>query len=223
MAVQPIGAERTAVSSGDVEGWWWRDSAYPNAAPPPTIPFETICGEGRAADFPRTVIDGLGREVLIETPPQRIASATLGSDEILLELIGPERLLGVTYFADDPAISNIAGQLEGIPYTDLSGSLEYLISLEADLVDPGRLQQPRRSINCSMRTCRSLCWSSSTRWTRFGQYSGCWRSDGEEVAPAEMIAEMDARLEAVRARGDEAPVRCSTMNRGIPMGRQHSR
>ena len=80
-------------------------------------------------------------------PPQQIASVTLGSDEILLDLVGPDRLLGVTYFATDPTISNIADQLDGIAHTDLSGNPEYLISLEADLVilagynDPAALDQ----------------------------------------------------------------------------------
>jgi iron complex transport system substrate-binding protein len=69
------------------------------------------------ASFPRTVIDGLGR------------------------------LLGVSYFAKNPAVSNITDQLDGIVYSDLSGNPERLISLDADLVimanynDPAALDQ----------------------------------------------------------------------------------
>ena len=205
----PIGAERTAVSDGSVEGWWWRDSADPNAAPPPAIPFETICGGSSAAAFPRTVIDGLGREVLIEAPPQRIASATLGSDEILLAMIGPERLLGVTYFASDPAISNIAGQLEDIPHTDLSGNPEHLISLEADLVilaaysNPAALDQ---LLDAGVPVFVLVEFNTLDEIRANIRLLG--DVTGEEARAAEMIDELDARLEAVRAAvADEKPVR----------------
>jgi iron complex transport system substrate-binding protein len=135
------GAESYPVTSGAVEGWWWRVGSVSAALP--VIPFDTICGDS----FPRTVIDGLGQEVVIEAPPLRIASVTLGSDEILLDLVGPERLLGVSYFAKDPAVSNITDRLAGIEYSDLSGNPERLISLDADLVvmakynDPAALDQ----------------------------------------------------------------------------------
>ncbi|HVO71567.1 MAG TPA: ABC transporter substrate-binding protein, partial [Aggregatilineaceae bacterium] len=128
----PTGAAGYQLAQGDVDGWWWRDSAKPDAAPLPAISFDQICQSQPA--FPRTVVDGIRRQVTISAPPQRIASVTLGSDEILLSLVGPKRVVGVTYFARDPAISNIASQLDNIPHTDLSGDPEYLISLDADLV-----------------------------------------------------------------------------------------
>jgi iron complex transport system substrate-binding protein len=43
------------------------------------------------------------------TTPVRIASLTLGTDEILSELVPPERIVCVTYLADDPEISNVPG------------------------------------------------------------------------------------------------------------------
>jgi iron complex transport system substrate-binding protein len=41
------------------------------------------------------------------TAPQRIASLTLGTDEMLAELVPVERVVCVTYLADDPDISNV--------------------------------------------------------------------------------------------------------------------
>jgi iron complex transport system substrate-binding protein len=203
-----MGAAATELSDGDVEGWWWRDSGNPEAEPLPAIPFETICGEPTPA-FPRTVIDGLGREVVIETPPQRIASVTLGSDEILLSLVGPERLLGVTYFAKDPAISNIADQLQDIQHTDLASNPEYLISLDADLIilaaynNPAALDQlldadEQVFVLAEFNTLDEI----RTNIRLLGQVTG------EEQRAEDLIAEMDGRLAAVQeAVAGQEPVR----------------
>jgi iron complex transport system substrate-binding protein len=198
-----MGAGNTTVTQGAVEGWWWRVGN--SSAALPVVPFESICG----ATFPRTVTDGLGREVVISSPPQRIASVTLGSDEILLDLVGPGRLLGVSYFAKDPAISNISDRLDGIQYTDLSGNPERLISVDADLVimakynDPAALNQlleadvpvfvlaDFNSIDDIRANIRLL-----------GQVTGT------EVRAEAMINQMDSKLAAIHEKvKDQTPVR----------------
>ncbi len=62
------------MTQGAVEGWWWR--VGDSSAALPVIPFETICG----ATFPRTVTDGLGREVVIPcaAAADRIGDARIG-------------------------------------------------------------------------------------------------------------------------------------------------
>jgi iron complex transport system substrate-binding protein len=66
--------------------------------------------------------------------PVRIASITLASDELLAPLVSPDRLVCVTYLADDPEISNVAGfypsQLPRLRDADL----ERIIALAPDLV-----------------------------------------------------------------------------------------
>ncbi len=52
--------------------------------------------------FPRTVEDGLGVEIELEEPPQRIFSAGLAMDNIVLSLVDPARVVGVTTYAADP-------------------------------------------------------------------------------------------------------------------------
>lgn len=68
------------------------------------------------------------------TTPVRIASLTLGTDEILAELVQPERIVCVTYLADDPEISNVSGfypkQIPRLKDTDP----ERVIGLNPDLV-----------------------------------------------------------------------------------------
>lgn len=61
--------------------------------------------------FPRTVTDGLGHVIRLERPPQRIFSATLATDNILLELVDPQRVVGVTRYAADPDVSYVADRL----------------------------------------------------------------------------------------------------------------
>ncbi len=86
-------------------------------------------------NWPRTLVDGLGNEVTIAAPPQRIASVSLASDEVLLSLVEPERMAAVTAFAQDPAISNVAVAAQDIPNTIVaSEDTEFIISLEPDIV-----------------------------------------------------------------------------------------
>src|SRR5690606_22548681 len=57
------------------------------------------------------VVDGLGKEILLEAPPQRIFSAGLVFDNILLSLVPPERVVAVTRFAADPKDSYVVDKL----------------------------------------------------------------------------------------------------------------
>lgn len=66
--------------------------------------------------------------------PMRIASLTLGTDEILLELISPERMVGVTHLADDPEISNVAHMYPPSISRLRDSTPERVISLNPDLV-----------------------------------------------------------------------------------------
>jgi len=66
-----------------------------------------------ASGFPRTVVDGLGREIFLAEPPQRIFSATLATDSILLSMVDPSRIVGVTVFAADPSYSFVADKVAG--------------------------------------------------------------------------------------------------------------
>lgn len=93
--------------------------------------------------FPVTLTDALGNEVTLAEEPQRIVSLTLGADEILLELVGPERLIGVTYNASDASLSNIAdhpalAEVENI----VEANPEQLIALQPDLIVIGTFNDP---------------------------------------------------------------------------------
>lgn len=101
--------------------------------------------EAVSEGFPVTVVDGLGKEIMLDAPPQRIASVTLGTDEILLDLVGPERMIGVTFLASDATTSNIADNpaLAEVPNVIAANpSAEQIIALEPDLVFVGSFTDP---------------------------------------------------------------------------------
>jgi iron complex transport system substrate-binding protein len=103
----------------------------------------TVGPTATPAAFPVTVKDGLGNEITLAQKPMRIVSATLGTDEILLDLVDPERLIGVTYLASDKTTSNIADrpELKQIKNT-VQDDPEQIIALEPDLVFAASFTKP---------------------------------------------------------------------------------
>jgi iron complex transport system substrate-binding protein len=85
------------------------------------------------ASYPLTVTDDGGVAVTLAAKPVRIASLTMFTDEVLLNLVDPSRIIAVTTFAADPAISNVAEQAKTVP-NKLAMNVELLVSLKPDLL-----------------------------------------------------------------------------------------
>ena len=58
------------------------------------------------AVFPRILIDPAGRRQQLREKPRRIVSMVLSSDEILMDLVEPSRIRGMTFLATDRISSN---------------------------------------------------------------------------------------------------------------------
>jgi iron complex transport system substrate-binding protein len=67
-------------------------------------------------------------------PPRRVASLNLTADELLVEMLPPERLAAVTRWADDPEMSSVAGRVPAAAVRLPRADIERLIALEPDLV-----------------------------------------------------------------------------------------
>ncbi len=67
-------------------------------------------------------------------PPRRVASLNLTADELLVEMLPPERLVAVTRWADNPDMSNVAGRVPATAVRLPRADLERLIVLQPDLV-----------------------------------------------------------------------------------------
>ena len=65
----------------------------------------------RASDpFPRRITDAAGRETVIRHKPRRIASQTVGTDEMLLAICAPERIARLSALAFDERYSNVVDE-----------------------------------------------------------------------------------------------------------------
>jgi iron complex transport system substrate-binding protein len=87
-----------------------------------------------SSEFPLTVTDANGDTMTLESPPQRIISLTLGSDEILFSLVDKSRIVSMTRYADDEGISNIAAEAKGVGARTTMDMIENIIALAPDLV-----------------------------------------------------------------------------------------
>lgn len=66
--------------------------------------------------------------------PKRVASLNLSADEVLVEILPLERLVGVTRFADESGTSNIVGRVPASVTRFPKADMERLIAVSPDLV-----------------------------------------------------------------------------------------
>ncbi len=112
-----------------VAGWLLGAAAVGAADAYPAVPgIVDVANRG----WPRAVETDEGR-VRLEAPPQRILALSLGHDEMLLALVGPERLAGVGPFAADPTYSNVADRVAGLA-TLSSSDPEGVLAMRPDVV-----------------------------------------------------------------------------------------
>jgi iron complex transport system substrate-binding protein len=147
--------------------------------------------------FPLHLADDTGAPVTIAARPQRIVSLTLTTDEILLGLIDPQRLLAVTAFATDPAISNAAAAAARVP-NKLDVNVETILSLSPDLVfvadwtDSGPVRQMREAgVPVYLMT------SGVTIASIEGKIARCALLTGDAARGRAMVAGMETRLAAI--------------------------
>jgi len=113
----------------------------PTPEPQPTdtpVPPPTPTPEPAA--FPLTLTDDLGREVTIETRPQRIVSLAPSNTEILFAVGAGEQVVGVTTYCNYPQEAQTREQIGGFSAEAIS--VEKIIALEPDLVlSAGKLHE----------------------------------------------------------------------------------
>jgi len=155
--------------------------------------------------FPLRVNDDTGASITLAARPVRIVSLTLATDEMLISMVDHRRLQGVTTFAGDPAVSNVADLVADIPHK-LEVNVETILSLDPDLVlvanwsDAGPVQQMRDAgVPVYLMSSGLTIDSIEQKIKRLALLTG------EESRGREMIAAMEARLSAVARRVSTLP------------------
>ena len=133
-------------------------------------------------------------------PPRRVVSLTLATDEILLALVSPERIAALTYLADDLRFSNVVAEGRAVRHR-VRANAEQVIALRPDLIllaaytdaAPKELLRQAGVSLFELRLYDSLD-SIQQSILAVGQ------AIGEEERARSLVADMEQRLEAVRAR-----------------------
>ncbi len=147
--------------------------------------------------YPLRVTDDTGAAVTLPARPVRIISLTLATDEMLLTLVDAHRLQGVTTFAADPAVSNVAVAAAQVP-RKLDVNVETILSLDPDLVlvadwsDAGPVHQLRDAgVPVYLMSSGVTVASIESKIARLALLTG------ETAGGRAMIAGMEARLAAL--------------------------
>jgi iron complex transport system substrate-binding protein len=157
----------------------------------------TLCAQSTGS-WPRSIVDDMGASMRIPSPPRRIVSLTLPTDEILLSLVPHDRLMAVTGFSADPSVSNVVSQVADIPTKLSQLNAEIVISLRPDLVfvadwtDPSSVRQ--------LRDAGLTVYQFRSPVTVEGIEQGIARvgvAVGEEAAARGLVQWMESKLGAV--------------------------
>ncbi len=132
--------------------------------------------------------------------PKRIVSLCLRSDEILMELVGPESICSLSKWVDDPVISNITNEAKLVKGRSVPAE-EYILSQRPDFVITNQSQSPDmiqrlRSIGIPVYVCKTAKTIEDTKTLILDLGKLLKR---EEKAQS-MVAEMDTVLADVAAK-----------------------
>jgi ABC-type Fe3+-hydroxamate transport system substrate-binding protein/diphthamide synthase (EF-2-diphthine--ammonia ligase) len=138
--------------------------------------------------------------------PQRVASANLSSDEILVEILPLARLVSVTRWVDEASMSNAVGRVPASVFRVQKADLESLVALAPDLVVVSEYTDAdfqRLLERSGMRVHRMSGLDTLAGVRRAIVDLG--RAVGEEAAAAALAERYDARLRELAGRLQRAP------------------
>jgi iron complex transport system substrate-binding protein len=173
------------------------------------VPADTITTVPAAArPFPRELRDAKGETLILPREPQRIVSQTLGTDEILLDVCPPERVVALSNLAEDGDYSNVVEEARRIPGRTTEGP-EQILQFKPDLIFVA---------SYSRAETVELLKTSKAPVFRFANFDSIediksnirtvGYATGMDDAAEKLVGKMDDALAAVRAR---IPQRASPM------------
>jgi len=148
-----------------------------------------------------TVTDDTGVTLKFSEKPKRIVSYSISTDEILLALVEPQRIIALSRLVDDPGVSSIVREAKQIPNRVQGNSLEGVLAFKPDLViipdfHPPEMLQSARELGLKVYIYKTP-----------SNVEGVKRSirqlaalTGEKEKGEEVIAKMDAKINKVQQR-----------------------
>lgn len=151
------------------------------------------------------VTDSQGQIVKLTHKPQRIIPLSIGTDEIVVDLVPLERIAALTYLSDDPGISNVTEQAKLVD-TKVKANPEQIIALQPDLViipdwQPQELSQMIRSAGIPVYVYHGPNTVEEVKQS----IRELARVLGEEQAGSQLIARMDSELAAIQEQVGKIP------------------
>ena len=169
----------------------------------------TACSIPKAAEekpAAYTVTDIEGTEVDFPAPPQRIVTLSMSTDETMLGLVEPERIVAVNGLLDDPVSSNVTALVKDIPQRIGSPTVEEIMALQPDLVvvpDWGDLTivPSLREAGLKVIVCKGARNLAEIRET----VTLLAAAVGEPERGQKLLAMMDAKLAEIEAKVEKIP------------------
>ena len=150
--------------------------------------------------FPRQLRDGSGQLLSIDARPQRIVSQTLGTDEILLAICAPERIVALSKFALDPKYSNSVAKARatGAP---IVRTTEEILQLKPDLIFVASYSRAETVEQLQSTGGRVFRLANFDRLEDLKQnIRVIGKSIGDEDRAEALVAQMEREIDAIRAR-----------------------
>jgi iron complex transport system substrate-binding protein len=161
----------------------------------------TTAGTSAPADqFPVTVKDTAGNTVVISKAPQSIVITNIWAAEMMLDMVDPSRIKGLSAWGDDPVLSATADKAKAVAARVKTGEPEGIVALKPDLVIIDTFSDPDGSLTKNMKDAGAvvLQMNSPTNFDQIKEAIGIFAAAVGETAKGQaMIAAIDSQLKAV--------------------------
>ena len=153
-----------------------------------------------------TLTDATGTKVSFTKKPERIVSLSISTDEILLDLVEPKRIVALTKYVDDEGISNATDKAKAVKGRVQAGNPEAILALRPDLI----LLPDFSSADTiqSLREMQQPVYVYKTPYN-LAAVRACIQElgqvVGEKEAASQILAKMDARLNKLRQQLGNIP------------------
>ncbi|MCX7016313.1 MAG: ABC transporter substrate-binding protein [Candidatus Sumerlaeota bacterium] len=170
-----------------------------DTAPAPPVSSQPVDG------FPRALAQPNGEALTIPRKPERIVSATLATDEILLDLVDPKRILALSVFADEPEYSNVVEKAKAVEKR-VAGHAEQVVALAPDLIFVASYSKPEflRMLKGAGLPVFQLQFFDSIDQI-LGNVETVGQAVGEEARAKALVDQARPRIEAVSKAAEGKP------------------